>query len=68
MRSASLKPLLNLAAAALIAQSAAMPGWGEHLLGCGFTHALRTIQSIEAVKKTHPLLATGRVIADYQTS
>ncbi len=50
MFSNSLKPLLNLAVAAVIAQSAAMPAWGEHLLSCGFTHALRTIQSVETLK------------------
>jgi hypothetical protein len=48
MRSSSLKPLINLAAAAVIAGSA--PDWGAHLLSSGFTHALRTIQSAETVK------------------
>lgn len=50
MRSKVIKPLLNLAAAAVIAQSAALPAWGAHLLSCGFTQALRTIQSAETLK------------------
>ena len=45
------KPLLNLAAAAILSQSGAVPEWGEHLLSCGFTNALRTIESAEAIKK-----------------
>jgi hypothetical protein len=45
----TLKPLFNLAIAALLAQAA--PEWGAHLLSCGFTHALRTIQSTEAAKR-----------------
>jgi hypothetical protein len=43
----SLSALFILMAAALIAQSGAMPEWGENLLSCGFTHALRTIKSVE---------------------
>jgi len=50
MRSTTLKPLLNLAAAAILAQSGTVPEWGEHLLSCGFTNALRTIESVETVK------------------
>ncbi|MGH8726867.1 MAG: hypothetical protein ACREV9_01625 [Burkholderiales bacterium] len=57
MRSTALKPLLNLAAAALIAGSTSMPDWGAHLLSCGFTHALRTIQSAEAIKQNATPLA-----------
>lgn len=49
MRSTTLKPLLNLAAAAILAQSG-VPEWGEHLLSCGFTNALRTIESVATVK------------------
>jgi hypothetical protein len=49
------KPLLNLAVAALIAQSGTMPEWGVDLLSCGFTHALRTIQSAEIAKKGVPV-------------
>jgi hypothetical protein len=45
----TLKPLFNLAIAALLAQAA--PESGAHLLSCGFTHALRTIQSAEAAKR-----------------
>ena len=45
----TLKPLFNLAIAALLAQGA--PESGAHLLSCGFTHALRTIQSAEAAKR-----------------
>jgi hypothetical protein len=51
----TLKPLFNLAIAALISQLA--PEWGAHLLSCGFTHALRTIQSAEATKGETPLFA-----------
>lgn len=51
MNRAALKPLLNLAVAAIIAQSTAMPVWGEHLLSCGFTNALRIIKSADAVKR-----------------
>ncbi|MGH8773376.1 MAG: hypothetical protein ACREV2_19705 [Burkholderiales bacterium] len=50
MRRTTLKPLINLAAAGLIAQSGVMPDWGSHLLSCGFTHALRTIESVATVK------------------
>jgi hypothetical protein len=58
MYSTALKSLLNLAAAALIAGSTSMPDWGAHLLSCGFTHALRTIQSAEADRaKRHPARA-----------
>jgi hypothetical protein len=49
MRSTTLKPLLNLAAAAILAQSG-VPEWGEHLLSCGFTNALRTIESVATMK------------------
>lgn len=48
---AKLKPLLNLAVAVLISQSAAMPTWGAPLLSCGFTSALRIIKSADAVKR-----------------
>ena len=49
MRGTALKSLLNLAVAALIAQAA--PESEAHLLSCGFTNALRTIQSAETAKK-----------------
>ncbi len=39
--------LAVLAATALIAQAGAMPEWGAKQLSCGFTHALRTIKSVE---------------------
>jgi hypothetical protein len=51
MNRAALKPLLTLAVAAVFAQSATMPAWGEHLLSCGFTNALRIIESVDAVKR-----------------
>jgi hypothetical protein len=54
----SLKPLFNLAIAALISQSA--PEWGAHLLSCGFTHALRTIQSAEATKQREQQRSASR--------
>jgi hypothetical protein len=49
MRGTAFKPLLNLAAAAILAQSG-VPEWGEHLLSSGFTNALRTIESVATVK------------------
>jgi len=58
----SLKPLLNLAIAALISQSA--PECGAHLLSCGFTQALRTIQSSEATKRSAALGARRTERAD----
>ncbi|MBC7945260.1 MAG: hypothetical protein H7X91_08380 [Burkholderiales bacterium] len=64
MRSTKTKPLLNLAAAALIAQSSAMPAWGAHLLSCGFTYALRTIESAEEVERANPVLATGSAMSN----
>lgn len=51
MCSNKLKPLLNLAIALVISQSAAMPTWGAPLLSCGFTTALRIIKSADAVKR-----------------
>lgn len=62
MRSTNLKPLLNLAAAALIAQSGGMPDWGAHLLSCGFTNALRTIESAESAKKQPVLDASVFIV------
>lgn len=64
MRSTKTKPLLNLAAAVLIAQSSAMPHWGAHLLSCGFTHALRTIESAERAERANPVLANGSVMSN----
>lgn len=68
MRSTKTKPLLNLAAAVLIAQSSAMPAWGAHLLSCGFTHALRTIESAEEVERANPALANGYVTSNVKAS
>jgi hypothetical protein len=45
----SFSALFILMSAALIAQSGTMPEWGENRLSCGFTHALRTIKSVETV-------------------
>jgi hypothetical protein len=62
MCNSTFKPLLNLAAAAILSQSGAVPEWGEHLLSVGFTNALRTIESAEATRKARPALGSREVI------